>query len=158
MNRKPTGTPIDPWQWFSGVIYHLGKSSVLKIWNVAERTLERWSADKDFTESVTKNPLVKLEITLEKLMERGKVEFARSAVDSLARIVGCTLREINLVSDKKTIEEELLDNIPALARYQEIARPSAKRPVAEIRAAAQALVREIEEDVALIEQQRGEEK
>jgi hypothetical protein len=117
MNREPTHTPADPWQWFSGAIYHLGKSKVVKIWNTTNRTVERWSADKNYTASVTKNPLVMFGIVLEKLMEIGKIDFARSAVEYLSGIVGCRLYCPQAEPDKPTLADELLDDVPAVCGF-----------------------------------------
>jgi len=115
MNRKPTRIPVDPHEWFSGAIYHLTKTVLSKIWNVSNRTMERWSADSTYTESVTKNPLVMLGITLEKLMEKGKADFARACVDLLAQIVGCQLAcDGETTPDKENLSDELLDDLPAV--------------------------------------------
>lgn len=150
MNRKPSHTPVAPWEWYSGAIYHLSKTAVLKIWNCSERTLERWSADPATTESITKNPLGMLGITLEKLMERGRADFARSAVDYLAGIVGCTLVcDGDIKPDKDTLADECLDDLPALAElHQALLKDS---PRSEVRELARKLINEIDEDLALYE-------
>tara|TARA_B100000614_G_C14536177_1_gene488489 strand:- start:355 stop:822 length:468 start_codon:yes stop_codon:yes gene_type:complete len=151
MNRKPTGTPVNPHQWFSGAIYHLGKSTLIKIWNVSERTIERWSADSAFTESVTKNALDMLAITLEKLMEKGRIDFARSAVDFLARIVGCQLVCSDGVEpDKATLEDELLDTWPAISGFQTTMRD--QEPVPVVRDLYRHARRELDEDMKIYEE------
>jgi len=150
MNRKPTRTPVVPWEWFSGAIYHLGKTVVLKIWNCSGRTLERWSTDPAYAESTTKNPLGMLGITLEKLMERGRADFARAAVDYLAAIVGCTLVcDGEIHPDKDTLADECLDDLPALAELHKALLNDSPR--AEVRELARKLINEIDEDLALYE-------
>ena len=154
MDRRPTRTPVDPHEWFSGAIYHLGKSILLKIWNVSERTLERWSADKAMTASVTKNPIIMLGITLEKLMERGKIDFAQAAVDFLARIVGCHLVTIEDASpDKKTLAEECLDDLPPLAAFH--SAMNNREPVSVVRPLHRKAKGELDQDMALYEKQMG---
>lgn len=154
MNRKPTHTPVNPWEWFSGAIYHLSKTVVVKIWNVSDRTIERWSADSATTQSVSNNPLVLMGAMLEKLMEKGKMEFARAAVDYLAMIVRVQIRDVvDVLPDGKSISEELLDNLPALARYQEAVRD--RKPLPVIRARAMELIAEIEQDLALLDVDAG---
>ena len=122
------------------------------------RHMDRWASDPDFSATSQQNPLDKYERNLRDLIEIGKERIAKGAVDRQARIVGCTLRPLKaVVPDKSTISDELLDNLPALAAYQEVARPDANQPLQVIREKARDLIREIEEDVALIEKIRGEE-
>jgi len=85
-------------------------------------------------------------------MDLGVDDIAMAAVDRQARIVGCTLRVNRPVADKATIAEELLDNLPALAAYQEAARSG--QPIEVIRQKARALIKEIEEDLSLMEKQK----
>jgi len=152
MNRKPTGPPVNPHQWFSGAIYHLGKSTLIKIWNISERSIERWSADSAFTESVTKNALDMLAITLEKLMEKGKADFARSAVDFLARIVGCHLACIDgAVPDKGTIPEECCDDLPVIAAFHQ--SMINHEPIPVVRDHHRQAKKELDENMALYEEQ-----
>jgi hypothetical protein len=157
MNRKPTRPPIDPHEWFSGSIYHLGKSSMLKIWNVSERTLERWSADKAMTASVTKNAVDMLGVTLEKLMEKGKADFARSAVDFLAKIVGCQLVcTTDAAPDKDSIAEECLDDLPIVAALHRAI--IANKPEAIVRGLLSKAKQELDEDYqAYVLENRGTE-
>ena len=147
MNRKPARTPVAPWEWYSGAIYHLGKSVVLKIWNCSGRTLERWSADPAYAESTTKNPLGMLGITLEKLMEKGRADFARSAVDYLAAIVGCSLVcDGEIKPDKDTLADECLDDLPVLAELHTAMRDNKPLPV--VRELAGKAKQEIDESLA----------
>ncbi|WP_024333094.1 hypothetical protein [Desulfotignum balticum] len=152
MNREPTRTPVAPWEWYSGAIYHLGKSLILKIWNCSGRTLERWSADPATTESITKNPLGMLGITLEKLMERGRTDFARAAVDYLAGIVGCTLVcDGEIHPDKETLADECLDDLPALAEFHTALREGQPLPV--VRELCRKAKHDIDESLAIYEAQ-----
>ncbi len=166
-------TPITSWQFFLACKRALGMGVMNKIYAGVKarkcphckepitedrtRQLNRWSADPRYTASSQPNPLDRLLDLEDRLMDLGKEEIARGAVDLQARVVGCVLRELSPTSDKKTIAEELLDNIPALAAYTEAAREDSGQPLAVIREKAQVLIREIEEDLAMIEQQRGKE-
>lgn len=152
MDRKPTHTPADPWQWFSGCLYHLGDSRLLKTWNVSRRTLEKWSADRRTTQSVSKNPLVLLGETLETLMVRGHADFAISAVDYLAEICRCHIEmdQANIVADKATLEEELLDNYEVIAEYTAAMRdPGVSNR--EKREKARKAIEEIQQDLTLLD-------
>jgi len=154
MNRKPTRTPVEPWDWYSGAIHELGKSMLVKIWNCSDRTMERWSADPATTESITKNPLDRLGITLKKLMEleQEQADFARAAVDYLAAIVGCTLVcDGEIHPDKDNLAEECLDDLPALAAFHTALRENQPRAV--VRELCRKAKQDIDESLALYEDQ-----
>jgi hypothetical protein len=89
------------------------------------------------------------EFLLKKLMEIGAFDMARAAVDRQARIVGCELKSSDVVPDKKTISEELLDNLPVLAEYQEAVRSG--EPIETIRRLFRKVITELEQDMALLE-------
>lgn len=133
MNRRPTRTPADPHEWFSGAIHHLGKSTLLKVWNVSARTIERWSTDQRFTESVSRTPVHMILTMLDLLMEKGKSDFARSLVDKLAHAVGCHLVCSDSEPDKSDFRDELLDDIPAIAKFHISMKDWEKPNPAEVR-------------------------
>lgn len=147
-------TPIKTWQFYLSLKKIFGRNYLTDLYKKSPRQMDRWACDPDYTAQPQQNPIDKYERNLLDLMEIGKERIARGCVDRQVRIVGCTMRDSSPVSDKSTIEEELLDNLPALAEYQEVARPDANQPLSIIREKAQALIREIEEDVVLIEQTR----
>ncbi len=151
LNPKQKTIPVETWQFFNTCKQHLGISTLTKLFVISLRQVERWACDPDYTISSQRNPLDRYEALLKKLMDLGVDDIARAAVDRQARIVGCTLHEKCVVPDKDSIVEELLDNLPALAEYQEAVR--SEQPIAVIREKARFLIREIEEDVALVEQQ-----
>lgn len=147
--------PVKSWQFFHACKVRLGKSTLTDLFKKSIRQIDRWSCDPDFSESAQRNPMDKYETLLNKLVERGVMDIAQAAVDRQARIVGCELKFSDAFPDKDTIEEELLDNLPALAEYQKAVTD--RRPFAVIRQAAMKVIREIEEDLALIEAERGHE-
>ena len=143
--------PVASWQFFHACKVRLGKSTLTTLFKKSSRQIDRWSCDPDFSESAQRNPMDKYETLLNKLVERGVMDIARAAVDRQARIVGCDLKCSEASPDKATIEEELLDNIPALAKYQQAVMT--KQPLEVIRRAARKVIQEIEEDLALIERE-----
>lgn len=151
MNRKPTSTPVEPWEWFSGCLYHMSKSQIVKIWNVGERAVEKWSADPSTTATTAACPMTRLGYMLTKLMMRGQVEHARSGVDYLARIVRCTLipDEDECTPNNAALEEELLDNYESLAAYTAAMRdPEASN--AKRRELARLAIEDIMQDLTLL--------
>ena len=146
--------PVKTWQFFNACKQNIGITALTKLFKVGPRQIDRWACDPDFTESSQRNPLDRYESLLKKLMDLGVDDIAMAAVDRQARIVGCTLRVNRPVADKATIAEVLLDNLPALAAYQEAARPGSGQPIEVIRQKARALIKEIEEDLSLMEKQK----
>ena len=144
--------PVKTWQFYNALKQVVGHSWLTNFFSVSPRHIDRWSCDPDYSESSRRNPMDRYEALLEKLMELGKVDIAQGAVDRQARIVGCHLSCTDTIAaDKKTLQEELLDNLPALAAYQDAI--TTKQPVAEIRAAARRLIDEINQDLTLIEKE-----
>jgi hypothetical protein len=90
-----------------------------------------------------------LGITLEKLMERGRADFARAAVDYLAAIVGCAL--VCDHPDKDNLAEECLDDLPALAAFHTSLRENQPRAV--VRELCRKAKQDIDESLALYEDQ-----
>lgn len=161
-------SPITTWQFYLACKRHLGITVLNKIYSgvrskkcphcgqsiTADRTrqINSWSADPRYAASNQPNPLDRIMDLLDRLMDLGKEDVARAAVDMQAKVVGCFLRELSDSADKQTISEELLDNIPAFSAYTEAARPGSGCSFSEIREKARVLIRDIEEDLAMIEQ------
>ena len=154
MSKKIETIPVETWQFYNTCKQRLGISTLTKMFKISLRQAERWGCDPDFTVSSQRNPMDRYETLLKKLMDHGVEDIATAAVDRQARIVGCLLRKKCVNPDKETITEELLDNLPAMAEYQEAAR-SEQTPMEVIREKARKFIKEIEEDVALLEQLRG---
>ena len=142
--------PVKTWQFFSACKQNLGMSSLAKLFKRSPRQIDRWACNPDFAESSQRNPMDRYETLLKKLMNLGVDDIATAAVDRQAKIVGCTLRASVVCSSEKSIEAELLENLPALADYHEAVQ--GKKPLPIIRAKVRKLILEIEEDLALIEQ------
>jgi len=146
--------PVKTWQFFNACKQNLGISSLTSLFKVGHRHIDRWSCDPDFSDSSQRNPMDRYETLLKKLMDRGVDDIARAAVDRQVNIVGCFMRINCLAPDKASISEELLDNLPALSEYQEAVRLD--KPLSVIREKARKLILEIEEDLVLIEEKKGE--
>jgi len=140
---------ITTWQFYNACKIILGMTCLTKLFKISERQIARWACDPDYTESSQRNPMDRYEALLKKLIEIGSFDMARGAVDRQARIIGCELKFTEVVPDKNSIQEELLDNLPALAEYQEAVR--ANQPIEKIRALHAKVIDELEQDLALIE-------
>lgn len=146
MNREPTEVPLKTWQFYSACIHHLGKSYLQNLYKKATRQIHRWAANPDTTESHQRNPIDRYETLLNKLMARGHVDDARAIVRRQAHIVGCLLavKEIP-ISDKATLAEECLDDVPALAEYHRVLTDP-ETTVDQVREAMAAVTNEIREN------------
>lgn len=146
--------PVKTWQFFNACKRHLGLKFLTNHFKVGPRQYDRWSCDPEFADSAQRNPQDRLEALYKKMMDIGQKDIARAGVDRFVRIVECGMYVNQPQSDKDSIDEELLDNLPALAAYQEAV--TSKAPIGEIRAKAMELIQEIHEDLSLIQSQAKE--
>ena len=143
-------TPIlKSWQFFHTSRRVLGDSFLQKIFHRSLRQIQRWSADPDFADDTERNPIDRYEVLLSRLMELGREDVARAAVARQAHVVGCELRCLDLVDpSRKSMADECLDDLPALARYHQVLTAPKSR-VEEVRAAWQAAKQELDENGAM---------
>ena len=146
------------WQFYSASIRILGMETLTGLYKRSIRQIQRWSADPRTTESHQNNPVDRIEVLLEKLMELGRDDVAIVPVQRMASIVGMRLVPVNEPApDKDTIADELNDNIPALGRYNDMvtAAKNGKASLDEVYQARRELVDEIDQDIVLLKQKRG---
>ena len=126
MKRAPTKLPTTTWEYYSTCIHFLGASQLVKMYSKSHRQIERWAADPATTDSHQRNPVDRLELTLEKLIKtknRKAAHIARELVRRLAAVVGMNVSMNTLPTpDKNTLFEECLDDLPVLAKYHETLR------------------------------------
>jgi len=146
--------PVATWQFYNACKVNLRMETLTKLFKISPRQVARWACDPDYTESSQRNPMDRYEVLLKKLMEMGSEDIARAAVDRQARIVGCELKSSCVVPDKGNIQDELLDNLPAMAAYQDAI--ITKQPIEKIRILKMNLITELEEDLAVIENGGGQ--
>ena len=125
MNRETTTSHVETWQFFNSCIEIFkplckksgGKGFLSKLFGVEHRQIERWSSDPDFTSSAQRNPMDKYETVLKRLVELGRKDVAIGAVDRQAQIVDSQLTRPNTIPDKQTLNDELLDDLPAISAF-----------------------------------------
>lgn len=102
----------------------LGESKMLKLFGKASRTFSSWIADQNADpNNIRKNPLESYENLLVMLVDSGNSDLARSIISSHANIINCELRGKGSVTpDKITIEDECLDDYPALINLHDAIR------------------------------------
>jgi hypothetical protein len=116
MNHEMTPV-LKSWQFFLSCRRVLGDSFLTVLYNRGQRQIYRWSADPDFTDpaGAERNPIDRLKTILERLAERGRQDIALSGLSILAAAIGCEVQPFGItVPDKNTVEDEMLDDYPAL--------------------------------------------
>ena len=152
MPKETAKIPVKTWQFYHAVKHHLGMTFIQKLFKVSPRQIDRWACDPDFAESSQRNPMDRYETQLKKLMELGAVDVACSTVDRQAAIVGCSLVEDDKCRpDKSSLAEECLDDLPALADFHTAMQK--KEPMPVVRDLARRCKHDIDEDLALYEEQ-----
>lgn len=112
---------IETWQFFNEYRKAFGKVNMRKIFGIESyTTIYKWCADPETNGETRPNPLDRLETMLKNLANAGEEETAQAIVDRMAMIVGCQLVcKDGIKADKKTIAEECLDDLPAIAKYHQ---------------------------------------
>lgn len=135
MNRKPTGPPLETWQFYSASLYHLGMTCLNKLYTgirskqcpkcghllevSRERQIHRWASDPATTASHQSNPVDRYEALLKRLMERGAVDVAQAVVARQIRIV----RPHDMPDPTQdSLAEECLDDYEAVVAYHSVLR------------------------------------
>lgn len=147
---EKTIPPLTPRQFLLAAREILGDSYFTRLFGVTLRTLQRWCAMKPYVDedSVRDNYVEKHERILESLLASGNNEVARSIVARHAHIVGCELQSLNKVEpDLSSIEEECLDDYPALTKFHDAIRRG--RPCEEIVHFWQEAKKELDETLKL---------
>lgn len=147
MHRETTTAHPETWQFFSSCIEVLkpkgGKGFIANLFGIKSRQVERWSCDPDTSDSAQRNPLDKYEKILQLLCELGRKDVAIGAVDRQAKILDCDLVCQNTEPDKTTLHDELLDDLPAVARLHTAIRK--KEDIAHVREALRQAMDELKQ-------------
>lgn len=145
MNREPTASPGETWEFFSACLHYLGKAALTSLFQRGERQIQRWAADPA-TSGNQRNPVDRYEHLLQALMEKGQANAARSAVSRQAHLVGCELVEKEMPTpDKASLELEIIDDLYAKTNYDRVLlSPDSTRE--QCRMALDALIRELKEN------------
>ncbi len=161
MNRKPTGPPLETWQFYSAAIYHLGMSTLNKLYSglkskacpkcgalleeSRERQIHRWASDPATTASNQRNPVDRYEALLRRLMAIGAVDVAQAVVARQVRIV----RPHDMPDPgRDTIAEECLDDLEAIVDYHRVLRDPDASPE-EVDTAMETAIRELQQNRTL---------
>ncbi len=145
MNRELTPV-LKSWQFFLSCRRILGDTFMTTLFSRGSRQIYRWSADPDFTAESERNPLDRMVTILQRLHEQGRTDVSVAALTIMADAIGYDISPKELVvPDKNTLEEEMLDDYPALTAFHSMIRD--KAPIDKIHHYAKAVKRDIDETV-----------
>lgn len=150
-----TSPPSSPRQWLSAVRDILGHNFFANLFGVSFRTVTRWIAQRPYVAegSIRENYLEHHETLLNKLMNDGYHDLARSIVSRHADLVGCRMVANDTETpDKADIASEMLDDYPALVRFHESIQSS--QDINTVINNARITIDEINETVALYRSQK----
>ncbi len=107
------------WQVFNAARKSL-KSKMFAIFgNRTSRMIDYWAQDPAFSAEHKRNPIDRLVMLLRELDQNGMRQVAVSALRLLANAINCKVIDRNeVVPDKETLYEEILDDMPCLLAYQ----------------------------------------
>jgi len=155
MNRETTTAHVESWQFYSSCIeifkHRGGASFVAKILGVSTRQVHRWACNPDFSESSQRTPMDRYETLLRHLLEMGRHDVAMGCADRQAHVVNCHLIINDVIPDKDSLPEELLDDLPVIAEFhtsamnlddEEIVRELFRKAENELKESFQAYLKE----------------
>lgn len=144
--------PFAPRDWLSAVKDIFGDSYILKLFKIDMRTYHKWIAKAPYVsdESVRGNYIEKHDIILQRLMSDGYDEIAQAIVAHHANLVGCDLVRVRrtVVPDRDNVEDEMLDDYPALTEFHRAIRKGAD--IDTIIALKNSVIDELDETLELI--------
>ncbi|MCP4599164.1 MAG: hypothetical protein GY847_01275 [Proteobacteria bacterium] len=96
------------------------KTKIFEIYgNRNSRMIHYWAQDPDYSSDYKRNPIDRLELLINYLVEAGKRDVALSVLRILAGRVDCTIEERKeVIPDKETLLGEIVDDMPCLVAYQ----------------------------------------
>jgi hypothetical protein len=131
------------------------KSDLYEIYgNRSSRMIDYWAQDPAFSAEHKRNPVDRLGEMLVRLCRAGEHSAAKSALRILANGINCAVHDREeVVPDKETLYEEILDDMPCLIDYQRALQANDLEAVDQAKAA---LDREMAENrVRFVEEKMG---
>ena len=129
----------------------LGDTYLIKLFNVGQRTLQRWTAETPYvSEDRIRENWIEKELKIIHRLKRkaGGLEIARSLVKIYAHAVDCDLVSTSSADpDKTTLTDEWLDDYPPVTKFHDDIRDN--KPLSAVRDSAMRAKQEIDETLTL---------
>lgn len=147
------------WQFYSTCNHVLGMEFMQQLFKRSRTQIYRWAADPDFTaeESSNRNPLDRILVLVSRLRELGRQDVAQSLAARLAHAAGGEFTAAPKPLAHKPITEEVMDVLPALARYHEVCK-NPDSTLMDVRAAKDAIKRTLDNSEAAALEARSRER
>ncbi len=98
----------------------IGATELQKIFSRGQTQINRYCMSP-LCGDAQRNPIDRLKLMFEQLMEAGEGELVRSSLNMLAEPIGCRVKPVGTPEpDKDTVEEECLDDFPELTELDRL--------------------------------------
>ncbi len=107
------------WEIFDAARKH-SKAQLCAIWgNRSSRLIDYWAQDPAFCADPKRNPIDRMEMLLRNLDKEGLRDVVIAVIRLLGGAVDCKVVDRRkVIPDKDTLQEEIIDDLPFLAQYQ----------------------------------------
>ena len=121
---KQERPPLETWEFFQFIKKAFGQTYLNKLFSISSTQIKRWARNPRLAtgDKASNNPIDHYEMILKDLMEDEELRhIARAIISRQADIVGCKMVEKTIaISNKKTITEECLNDLPAIVEYHRV--------------------------------------
>jgi len=111
---------IESWEIMLNTRETIGATELQKIFSRGQTQINRYCMSP-LCGDAQRNPLDRLQLMFEKLVELGDGELVRSSINLLAECIDCRVQPVDKPKpDKDTVEEECLDDYPELTELDRL--------------------------------------
>ncbi len=111
---------VESWEIMFDAREKLGVTELQKIFSRGHGQISRYCLCPNAGEA-QRNPLDRLLLLFEQLVENGEEELVRTTVNLLAECIDCRVKSVGTPQpDKDTVEEECLDDFPELTELDRL--------------------------------------
>lgn len=112
--------PVESWEIMLRCRDTVGATQMQKIFSRGQTQINRYCMSPLYGDA-QRNPIDRLGLLFEQLVEAGEQETVRAALNILAEPIGCRVQPTETpVPDKATVEEECLDDYPELTELDRL--------------------------------------
>lgn len=136
---------VESWEIMFDAREKLGVTELQKIFSRGHGQISRYCLCPSAGEA-QRNPLDRLLLMFEQLVENGEDELVRATINLLAECIDCRVKSVGEpLPDKDTVEEECLDDFPELTELDRLI--SRREHPRIVRRQAEQVKREVDETV-----------
>lgn len=136
---------VETWEIMFDAREKLGVTELQKIFSRGHGQISRYCMSPNAGDA-QRNPLDRLMLMFEQLVDAGEDELVRATVNMLAECIDCRVKSVGMPRpDKDTVEEECLDDFPELTELDHLINRREHPRI--IRRQAEQVKREVDETV-----------